>query len=441
MIKLIKLNKPRKLNKLRKFTAIFIFLLLIMLVMLALTACSSNDETDIRSAETEPGTTTGAQAVEDVPTPQTGNGGRNVNANENGNGTENGNGNAENCGSHDNGGYENCEDYYINGEPPPQRFFCFLTGLETTRQQQLRRPVSIIINNDRLAQPTVGVGAADIIYETLIEGGVTRLMLVLADYENVPVFGSVRSARDYMVDLSQTHDAIFVHAGGTTMAYTELNTRGIDRIDGVNAVGNMRFDETFYRDAQRRRTMVLEHTLMTTGAGIAAGIQRAGYRTTLAYDFTGSFRFHRQFQPLPANNNIAHYVAVPFAANTVREFIYNPENGLYYRRQFGTAHIDGATGEQLRFENIIVMFAEYTNLRMAGNYLACRLTGTGFGFYISGGRHITIRWRKDTRDGPLYFFHLDGSELYLNPGRTFICVTSTAFNHSVVINADLKDIG
>lgn len=353
-------------------------------------------------------------------------------------------------------GYAWWMDGYEEEEAPEEivreraRHFCFLTGREVSFSRQRRRPVAIVINNIRQAQPTYGTGAADIIYEFLIEGGQARLMMLLTDYERVPVFGSIRSARNYFIDIVQGHDAIFVHAGGTTgpgMAYAVMNYRNIDRIDGVNRVERrdgfrMSFHESFFRDAERRRTMAFEHTLMTSGEGIASGIRRAGYRARHNSEFQGSFRFHREFQQLPGGvDNIANYVAVPFSGNTVPEFIFNPADGLYYRRQFGAAHIDAATGEQLRFENVIVMFAEYTDLRTPQGYLSCQLTGTGFGFYITGGRFVTITWRKDTHDSQLYFFNLDGSYLYLNPGRTFICVTSTAFNKRVVINADLHDIG
>ena len=335
---------------------------------------------------------------------------------------------------------EGCEPYeYV--EEDIYDYFCFLSGRGSTFEAQQRRPVSIVINNDFRAQPTVGMGTADIIYEVLIEGGVTRFTMVVADFNSVPVFGSIRSARDYMVDLSQSHDAIFVHAGGTTSAYTELNGRGINRLDGVNAVRGMHFPETFYRDAARRATMALEHTMMASGTGISAGIRRAGYRTNHENNFVPPFRFHRNFTELPDADNVAHYIAVPFATNTIREFVFNPEDGLYYRRQFGAAHIDGATGEQLRFENVIVLFAEYVSLGGREGHLACRLVGTGTGFYITGGRFTTIRWSKDSRDGPLHLFNWDGSDLYLNPGRTFICVTPTTFTNRVTISAELRPIG
>ena len=341
--------------------------------------------------------------------------------------------------------HEAAEEPEVREPRSPRLFFCFLTGRQVSRAQQRKRPVSIIIDNLRQAQPTVGVGSADIIYEAIVEGGSTRLLMILADYEDVPSFGSVRSARDYYVDLSQSHDAIFVHAGGSESAYRQMFDRNIDRLDGVNRVDRldgmrMHLSAHFYRDAARRRVMAFEHTLMTSGDRLVAGIRQAGYRTRHAVDFTGPFNFHAEFTELPEDSAAAYFVAVPFSAHFIPEFIFNPDDGLYYRRQFGGPHLDGATGEQLRFENVIVLFAEYRSMGTADGALACELVGTGFGFYISGGRFITIRWAKDSRDGPMRLFNLDHSDLYLNPGRSYIAVTSTSFNRSVIINAEQREI-
>jgi len=136
-------------------------------------------------------------------------------------------------------------------------------------------------------------------------------------------------------------------------------------------------------------------------------------------------------------------VCVPYSSGFKPEFTYNPDDNLYYRREFGAAQIDGETGEQLRFQNVIVLFAEYAPYRgnaiaIKEGHLSCKLTGTGYGFYITGGKYKIIRWQKDTRDSIMTLTNLDKSALYLNPGKSFICVTSTDYNKSVVINSDIK---
>ena len=408
--------------------------ILILILLLILTACSSDDAAEVTDLEmpTEPPVTTEepvtAEEPEEIEEPE----------------------DAwwmEGADEEEELEEEQPTEITVREQRAPRIFYSFLTGRQVSRAQQRKRPVSIMINNIIQAQPTVGVGQADIIYEAIVEGGATRLMLLLADYEDVAVFGSVRSAREYYVDLSQGHDAVFVHAGGATSAYTEMNYRNVDRLDGVNQIVRrdgfrMTFFESFYRDPERIRTMAYEHTMMTSGDRIIEGLRKANYRTRHAFDYAGSFNFNTEFKELPGNN-VANYIAVPFSSHFHPEFIYNPGDKLYYRNQFGAAHLDGATGEQLRFENVIVLFAEYAVMPAPNpnGYLSCKLTGTGFGFYINSGKYITIRWRKDTRDSEMYLFNLDHSDLYLNPGKSFICVTSTAYNRSVVINSDLREIG
>jgi len=335
----------------------------------------------------------------------------------------------------------------------PRKYYSHLTGLRVTRAQQRIRPVSVIINNIRVSMPTVGVGRADIIYECMVEGGITRLMMVLTDYESVPVFGSTRSSREYFIDLSRSHDTIYVHAGGNPQDYEQFQSRSIERIDGVNSVTiygrTSSFGKFFYRDQERRKTMALEHTLMISGDGVVGAIEQQKYRTTLESDFAPPFYFNEEPVDLGPDrgreDNIANYVNVPYSNAFNAEFIYNTEDELYYRKQYGRAHIDGETGEQIRFENVIVLFAEYTPFRgndiarREGHY-ACKLTGTGFGFYINGGKYKTIRWQKDTRDGSMNLFNFDRTDLYLNPGKSFICVTNTTYNKSVIINSDIKPI-
>jgi len=323
----------------------------------------------------------------------------------------------------------------------PQVYYSFVNGGKCTRSQQRKRPVSIIIGNSRDANPTVGLGRADIIYECMVEGGITRLMMVLTNYDDIPVAGGVRSSREYFIDLSCSHNTIYVHAGGNEQDYWEFSKRKIDRMDGVN----MYFPNTFYRDAKRRQTMALEHTLMTSGDGIIAGIDQAKYDKKLSANFKGSFHFYEKFTDIGGRDNTANYIRVPFSAGFKPEFIYNQDDQLYYRKQYGAAHIDGETGEQLRFENVIVLFAEYspkrdTPTQKKEGHFYCELTGTGYGFYITQGKYKIIRWSKETRESIMYLYNMDKSDLLINPGKSFVCVTSTAYNKSVVINDDIRNV-
>ena len=91
---------------------------------------------------------------------------------------------------------DNSEPQYINP----------LTGLGTETDVSKLRPVSIMVNNIYQSLPQEGVSQADILYECLAEGGITRLMLISNDYEKLGQIGSVRSARDYYIDYAESYN-------------------------------------------------------------------------------------------------------------------------------------------------------------------------------------------------------------------------------------------
>jgi hypothetical protein len=85
-----------------------------------------------------------------------------------------------------------------------------LTGLSGYNENAVgKRPVAIMVNNIKDSLPQYGIEQADVIYEIPVEGGITRLMAVYADYTNVPDVCSIRSCRYYYPIISYGMDAIY----------------------------------------------------------------------------------------------------------------------------------------------------------------------------------------------------------------------------------------
>lgn len=306
-----------------------------------------------------------------------------------------------------------------------------LTGLEMQKDYSTIRPVAIMINNLKIACPQMGVSKADIMYECLVEGGLTRLMMVVSDYENLPVVGSVRSSRDYYLDFAQNHDAIYFHAGGSPQAYSEIKSRSINNVDGVN----MYTPSTFYRDAVRLKTMGYEHSVMTTGEGVVSALNYLKYRTEIKDSFVNPF----QFLSAGEKNNFtgdAPHVHIPYSGTSIADFVYDESTGEYLRYQFnGVKHIDGETNEQLSFKNIIMIFNPTKAIPGdTSGRLEVTTSGTGDGYYISDGKYISIKWEKKTRDAPISFSNIDGTQLKLNRGTTFVSIISTSVKNNVSFN-------
>ena len=301
-----------------------------------------------------------------------------------------------------------------------------LTGLPLADELVGRRPAAVMINNIKASMPQIGISNAQIIYECLAEGGITRLIALFEDYENLGTVGSVRSARDYFIDLAQIHDALFIHAGGSEEAYSQIKSRSIDHLDGVRTT----VSGVFWRDSERRKTMAYEHTMVTSGENIAKGVAKMGYRTTYRSGFASSLAFNSAFT-VPSGTG-ATYIKIPHSNSYVAEFDYDASRSLYLKKQFGKAHIDGANGEQLSFTNVIVIYADQSTVDSYGR-LDVKLLGSGKGWYASGGKVVPITWTRSDRDGGISLSDASGA-LRINPGKSYIAVAASGVYSKTVIN-------
>lgn len=318
---------------------------------------------------------------------------------------------------------------------PP--YFNPLTGLGSEKDLSLSRPVAIMINNLWGALPQEGISNCDIMYECLVEGGITRLMVLSADYGSLGAIGSVRSSRHYYLDLAQNYDAIYVHAGGSSYAYEEIKSRGINNLDGVN----MYVPGMFYRDAKRLETMSYEHTLMTTGEKTVTGISFKKYRTELKDEFKNksAFNFVDYGTDRAILGDDANCIYLPYSKYQQARFDYNAETNTYFRYQFeDVAHIDGTTGKQIDFTNVMILFCPTKVIAgdSAGR-LDITTEGSGTGYYAYGGKYEPITWRKPTEDSPTEYFGVDGAPLVLNRGKTFISIFPVSAKDTVQFNYEL----
>ncbi len=317
-------------------------------------------------------------------------------------------------------------------DPPPEgSYYHPLTGLLCEKDFNLSRPVAIMINNIPQALPQAGISDADVMYECLVEGGYTRLMMVVSDYASLGAVGSVRSSRSYFLDMAQNHDAIYVHAGGSAMAYAGIRERFINNIDGVN----MYTPSTFYRDPVRLQTYALEHTLMTSGAGIVSGVSFLGYRTAKSAEYPSPFNFipygEKCYDETAEKNGTNVYI--PYSFIQASGFLYDEATGLYYKTNNGAPHVDYINGKQLAYENVLIVFCRQTYYNDVYNHIDLEYTGPGEGYYLTQGVSKPIRWHRYDRDSVMELKNVDDSPLIVNRGRTFVAIVSTDARSGVSI--------
>jgi len=152
-----------------------------------------------------------------------------------------------------------------------------LTGLyDLDKSAEGKRFYSIMIGNSNEAMPQLGVSEADLVYEMMVEGGITRMMAIYADIAksgDTPI-GSNRSARTNFVSTALGYDCIFGHYGGSESGYRMIRNNDVDDLDGLYLA------ETFWRDADRQRDLGKEHSALTNSEELIKAAEKKGYRTT-----------------------------------------------------------------------------------------------------------------------------------------------------------------
>lgn len=311
-------------------------------------------------------------------------------------------------------------------EPEPEPVYPYtnpLTGEGQMEDISGKRPIAVMFNNLEKALPQLGVGQADVIYEIVAEGGITRMMGLFQDIQGVGDLGSIRSARDYYVNLAYGHDAIYVHAGGSPQAYEAIKGWGVSAIDFVN--GPCGVDS--WRDAQRRANAGYEHSLLTSSTNLVEQMpswfrqeHKEGYQVGWTFD-----------EQLPAGGEAAAELTVPFSTYKTGYFTYQEADGQYAISQHinGNDHtyVDGNTDEPVLVSNVLVLYTDVSVIAgdSAGR-MSVRTTGSGDGLLLRDGQLYPITWQRDSKSSCYRFLGENGEEISLKPGSSYINVVKTS---------------
>lgn len=287
-----------------------------------------------------------------------------------------------------------------------------LTGLWVKEEIGNKRPYAIMLNNIKLASPQSGTSEAGVLYEAIVEGGITRLMGIYEELNEARI-GSVRSARHYFVSFADEYDAIYVHYGETTYATKKIKATGIDNLSGLTGIEGT----VFYRDKSIRAP----HNAFATAEGIVKGTEIKGYDTEYEEDYEAHFTFYEEDSDLTTGQEVEQ-VTLKFSNYTRPYFEYHSDDKLYYRFQFGTEHIDYNTGKQLAFKNIIVQFVKEWDIDKNDYQTMDIADATGNGYYITNGKKVDITWSKNEATRRMRYYDTQGGELVINPGKTYIAI-------------------
>ncbi len=280
------------------------------------------------------------------------------------------------------------------------------------------RSYAVMINNHNQARENhAGLQDAYIVYEIVVEGGITRFMALFRDV-NPEKIGSTRSARHYYLDYAMENDAIYVHFGGSDPAYNQISSLKINDLDG-----NWKDRDYFYRDQDivlsTGKKPSYEHTAFTSMAELKKAALANNFRTTSTQDLLLQYSIEEISLEEKEGSIVANTVTIPYSDYMTTSYQYDEENKNYKRFANGAPHKDGITKEQYTVKNIIV--AQIENVGYNGNYLQdLKNITTGKGYYITDGYAVEITWEKTSRSAQTVYRYLNGEEIVVNDGNTFI---------------------
>ena len=302
---------------------------------------------------------------------------------------------------------------------PEPAFYHPLTGIPCDEDYSGRRPAAIMLNNLRDALPQQGNSQADIIYEVLAEGGITRMLAVYQNPGSLGLIGSVRSARQYYWEIAQGHDAVYIHAGGSPEFYNTKSSLGLFTVDGVNGYYSGADAGMFWRDRDRieGHHYAFEHSLLTSGEAITAMLEKEGRE-----DHKEGYVYEMSFtnDGTPEGGSPAVTVTVPFSNYKTGVFRYDAPSGVYLVEEYDAPYIDGNDGSQVAVTNLIILQTSYVVLDDAGRVQVGLNSGSGW--FACGGKMIPITWEKGSANNQLRYHTEDGSPLTLGRGKSYVCI-------------------
>lgn len=299
------------------------------------------------------------------------------------------------------------------------------------------RMVGVMVNNisnsaRQNARPHRGIGSADLLIESKVEGGISRLCAVFHDAEEIPEVGPIRSGRDQFLQLLMPWQALYYHDGESIFCtqivrqweYWDLN------IGGKSYFNTPTHPQVAHRDS-RGRDVAYEHTEFTSGAEIRQAAANAGIG--LEYPCEGTFFRFADYRTGETNRmwnkGSGRSVEIVHSDHYKTAFTYDLLSQSYKMRMYSRADqafadtVDELTGKQLSFANLLVCFAPIAAYPgdSADVQQVDFATGGEAYFFTRGGVEAG-RWEKPAPDQPLKAYGADGEELLFNRGKTYLAI-------------------
>lgn len=335
---------------------------------------------------------------------------------------------------------KNGQQHFVIDPSIPRTEPCPLNGQLYTKQEreiwEKRRPLAVMIENHAEARPQSGLSKADVVYESVAEGGISRFMGVF--YCGIAVqsvsLAPVRSARTYFLPWVLEYDALYSHVGGAGRCNDDTvdnRAKALCQIEQYKIKDMDQFGISFptcYRNYDRLdHPVVTEHTMVCVTDKLYKLAAERGWTNV----DTKGVSWNKSFEPWKYKDDAKDGDrGASFSASFVAWKGYEREYGVrwdydrasnsYKRFNGGLPHTDLETKEQLTAKNVIIIFAKEIGPVDDKAHLLYNNTGSGEGLLFQDGKTTKVNWRKPERSSRTKFYDASGREVSLNRGTIWI---------------------
>lgn len=306
-----------------------------------------------------------------------------------------------------------------------------LTGLYDLDDSAVgTRPTAVVVENSAAARPQWGLSTPDILVEGLVEGGITRMLLLYSDVNKIPKVGPIRSARHDFVEIAECFDSIFVHCGWSIYAESKIKNDKVNNLNGIQGYT----PKFFYRDSSRA-SKGTEHTGYTNGKYISATVGALKYRTDVKSAYANILGFNQPESSVTPSAGVCSNVKFEFSSSGKHSLKYDSNKKLYFDSLNGSARKD-ADSIQLSFKNVLLLYCKVTKMGDAKGCIDMKLESANTGYYISEGGYETVSWSKtgSASSSKLVIKDSSGNPIKLNAGKTYIALVPSSQKNATTIN-------
>ncbi len=283
-----------------------------------------------------------------------------------------------------------------------------LTGQVADPAKLKRRVLAIRVGNDPEVRPQEGLGAADMVYEEIMDDWwLTRFtaLFLESDAERVR---PLRSARLSSLALAPQYDAALVHTGASDPIRWLISQASFVDLD--QAFHGEPYGMLAGYDWRGR--------MYTSTEAVHAYLEKIGKEQDRLIE-------GYPFSPQPPAGVPAGRIHIPYPRLCVVDWQYDAASGRYLRFVQGQPHVDALTGEQIAAENIIIFYAEHRATDIVEDVLGATaidivMEGTGGAVICRDGVMIEAEWRRNAEDRPILYYDEEGEVIPLRPGKTWI---------------------